>query len=66
MLNHEVLATKAIGSLIIAAHFGLVFIDADSYLRGWIEPNDDNHEVWDLILMPGYPYPPGHEPRPLP
>lgn len=61
--NHEVLATDAINSLILAAHFGLVFIDADSYIRGWIEPTDNDPAIWDLFLMRGYPYPPGHEPR---
>ncbi len=59
----EVLAPDAISSLDIATHFGLVFVDPEGYLRGWIEPSDADPHVWDLHLMPGQDYPPGHAPH---
>ncbi len=58
----EVLAPDAIDSFVIALAFGLVFEDDDGFLRGWIEPTDGDPSVWDLHLMPGEKYPPGHEP----
>ena len=57
------LAPEAIDSVIIASHFGLIFVDADGFLRGWIDPTPENPGVWDLHLMPGERYPDGHEPR---
>jgi hypothetical protein len=58
----EVLASDAIDSFVIALAFGLVFEDADSFLSGWIEPTENDPSVWDLHLMPGHSYPPGHSP----
>ena len=43
-------------------HHGLVFTDADGFLRGWIEPTDADPSVWNLHLMPGHEYPQGHGP----
>jgi hypothetical protein len=60
----EVLASDAMVSFLCAIHFGLVFDDADGFLKGWIEPSDDDPSIWDLHLMPGVAYPRGHEPRP--
>jgi hypothetical protein len=59
----EVLAPDAVVSLACAVHYRLVFEDDDGFLRGWIEPTDDDPSVWDLQLMPGEPYPQGHAPR---
>src|SRR4051812_12264964 len=50
-------APEAIDSVIIASHFGLIFVDADGFLTGWIDPTAENPGVWDLHLMPGEPYP---------
>jgi hypothetical protein len=60
--NREVLAPDSIRSFDIAAHFGLTFTDRDGNLRGWIEPTNDDPSTWDLLLLPGYEYPPGHQP----
>lgn len=60
----EVLAPDAIVSFVCAVHYGLAFEDADGFLKGWIEPTDNDPSVWDLHLMPGEPYPPGHAARP--
>ena len=59
--TNEVLATDAMTSFDIAAFYNVVIWDRD-ILRGWFEPADADPSVWDLHLMPGELYPPGHAP----
>jgi hypothetical protein len=61
----EVLAPDPGESLVIAVHFGLFFETPDGFLKGWIEPTEDDASVWDLHLMPGELYPAGHAPAEL-
>lgn len=58
----EAATPMALDSLCIADAYGLTFVDDVGRLRGWIEPSDDDPTRWDLHLMPGYGYPPGHSP----
>jgi hypothetical protein len=63
-----VMATDAICSISIAQMFGLIFCRW-GVVAGWVEPTDEDQSVWDVHLLPGECYPPGHEPRgydPLP
>jgi hypothetical protein len=59
----EVRAPKAMDSFDVAAAFGFVFVDLDGSLLGWIDPADEDQSVWNLHLLPGKLYPPGHAPR---
>jgi len=54
--------TRPIDSVFIVLHYGLVFVDPNGLLRGWIEPTENDPTVWDLHLMPGQPYPTGPAP----
>jgi hypothetical protein len=58
----EVLATDAMISFDLAAFYKVAMWSED-VLRGWFEPTDDDPSVWDLHLMPGELYPPGHAPK---
>lgn len=49
--------------LVIADAFGLALRDGKGVLTGWIEPSDPDPHLWELHLLPGRAYPPGHEPR---
>ena len=50
-------------SLNIALAFNLVFLhESRLLLRGWIEPTENDPATWRLHLLPGYDYPPGHDP----
>lgn len=61
--TREVRAGDPINSFVIAATYGLVFVDSRMILTGWIEPTDRDPSTWDLFLMPAKLYPPGHAPR---
>jgi hypothetical protein len=58
----EVLAPEPMKSFDLASHFGLIFV-RENTLQGWIDPRDADPTTWDLHLMPGVLYPPGHEPN---
>jgi len=55
-----------IETFVIASAFELVFVAPDGRVRGWIDPDDRDLSLWQLHLMPGIPYPPGHEPSTAP
>jgi hypothetical protein len=53
---------REIEDFVIASAFDLVFIGPGGTLRGWIDPADRDPSLWELHLMPGIAYPPGHGP----
>jgi hypothetical protein len=60
--SFEVPLPRAIDDFVIASAFELVLIGSDGRIPGWVDPADRDASLWELHLMPGIPYPPGHEP----
>ena len=57
----HVVAPDAIESVVIATWLGVAWAH-EGTLTGWIEPAAADPSLWQLHLMPGHSYPPGHEP----